>query len=285
MKIPATALMLVCCVALMTDSLAQLIEKPRPEFPSSERGREGWVVLNSSINDDGIVVDLSIKDSSGSDAFNEAALSAVRAWRFESAESRQLDVLLNFVFEQSQVHFSRKFIAHAERVHKLIDKGKLDDAQELIDTFRDEQNIGAYELSYSLIAEGRLAEVRGDKAAQLRCFRRATINHGRWLERDKYLMLLHAMIVLEVQQQDFTSALGNYALLTETSPGRKLAEGLEEPMQSITALLESGGDFASAYTVADIEMTIEHEGSVLQQDIGFRDDYFGETEEIDVRPD
>jgi hypothetical protein len=91
-------------------------------------------------------------------------------------------------------------------------------------------------------------------------------------------------VVLEVQQQDFTSALENYALLTETSPGKKLAEGIEEPMQSLQAMLESGGDFAPPYRVADVEMTIEHAGRILRQDIGFRGDYFGETAAEDVNP-
>jgi TonB family protein len=283
MKILTLALILVCCAVQTTDALAQLIAQPEPRFPISERGREGWAVLDCGISDDGIVVDLSIKDSSGSSAFNAAALEAVREWRFEPAAGRQLSVLLNFVYERSQVHLSRKFIAHIGEVHNSIDEGELDAAIERITAYRDNENMGAYELAYSLIAEGRVASVNGDKAEHLRVFRRAIINDGHWLERDKYRMLLHTIVVLEVQQQEFPSALENYALLIETRPGRKLAEGLEEPMQSLEAMLASGGDFPPAYSVADIEMTIEHKGRVLRQDIEFRDDYFGESGDIEER--
>ena len=79
------AIALVFCAVLATALLAQtdatsdhvrLIAQPMPEFPMSERDREGWVVLENMIDNDGIVVDMSIKDSSGSDAFTEAALNA-----------------------------------------------------------------------------------------------------------------------------------------------------------------------------------------------------------------
>jgi len=284
MKVLTIALILVCCAVQTTDALARNTAQPEPRFPISERGREGWSVLDCSINDAGIVVDLSIKDSSGSSAFDEAAIEAVREWRFEPADGRQLSVLLNFVFERSQVHLSRKFITHIKSVHELIGNGDLDAAQEQITAYRNDETPGAYELAYSLIAEGRIASVRGDKAEHLRVLRRAVINDGHWLERDKYLMLLHSIVVLEIQQQDFTSAVENYALLTETRPGRKLAEDLEEPAQSLQAFLASGGDFPPPYKLADVEMTIEHEGRVLRQDIEFRDDYFGETAAEDVNP-
>ncbi len=55
-------------------------------------------------------------------------------------------------------------------------------------------------------------------------------------------------------------------------------------MLSLKAMLESGGDFAPPYRVADVEMTIERDGRILRQDIDFRDDYFGETAAEDVNP-
>ncbi len=74
MKILTIALILVCCVFRTTDALAQITAQSEPRFPTSERGREGWTILDCGTNDAGIVVDLSIKDSSGSSAFNEAAI-------------------------------------------------------------------------------------------------------------------------------------------------------------------------------------------------------------------
>lgn len=284
MKILVIALISVFCVTATSAALAQFIAQPEPEYPVSERSREGWVVLDSSVNDGGVVVDLSIEDSSGSDAFNEAAMNAVREWRFEPAEERQVKVLVNFIFARNEVHLSKKFMSSIEKVHKSIEKGELDDAMDRIEAIRESEHLSAYELAYSLIAEGRVASVRGDKAGQLQAFRRAVINNGRWLEQDKYLMLLHAMAVLEVQQNDFSSALNTFALLSKTAAGKKLAEDLEQPMQAVQAHVAAGGNFAPPYAVSNLEITIEIDRRILSQDVDFRDDYFGEVANEDVNP-
>jgi len=244
-----------------TNIYAQLIKQPKPEYPLSERisRREGWVVLKFTVSHEGTVVDPGVEDSSGSDAFNAAALNAVRDWRFESAEEQESNLLLNFVYDQRRLRLSREFFTRNAKVHKSIDKGELDDAQERIRAIRDGDDLSAFELAYSFIAEGRVASERGDRVEQLRCFRRAMVNQGRWLKRDNYLKLLYAAVVLEIGQQDFTSALRDYALLTETSTGRKMAADLEEPIQAVRALVEGNGNIAPPYMVANMEMTIEHE--------------------------
>lgn len=284
MKMLVLALLLVCSAAQTTESLAQVIAQPEPGFPSSERGREGWVVLISTVDEDGIVVDIGIKDSSGSAAFNEAAIEALREWRFEPAERREISVLLNFVYGRSEVHLSRKFVTHIGEVHEAIGNGELDSAQENIDVFRNNENVTANELAYSLIAEARIASVRGDKAEQLRCFRRAIINQGHWLEADKYLMLLRTIVVLEVQLQDFRSALQTFDLLSSTRSGRKAAQDLVEPMKTIRAMVAGGGEFAPPWAVASIEMTVERKGRVLIDDVGSQGDFISETEDAGERP-
>jgi len=123
MKMLVLALLLACSAAHTTESLAQVIVQSEPGFPSSERGREGWVVLIGTVDEDGIVVDIGIKDSSGSTAFNEAATEALRVWRFEPAERREISVLLNFVYERSEVHLSRKFVTHIGEVYEAIGSG------------------------------------------------------------------------------------------------------------------------------------------------------------------
>ncbi|MCH8250489.1 MAG: TonB family protein [Proteobacteria bacterium] len=287
MKKLAIALVCVLCAVWAIASPAQtdttsddvrFIAQPMPEFPMSERNREGWIVLENTIDDDGIVVNLSIKDSSGSDAFNEAALSAVRDWRFESGQGRQLTVLLNFVFDRRQVHLSRQFFSKIQKVHKSIDKGRLDDALKRIDDIRGNNELTAYELAYSLIAEGRLASERGDKVEQLRLFRRAIINDGRWLERDKYLNMLRAIVILEIQQQELASALQHYEVLVETGLGRGKAADLAEPIQVVRELL-GGGEFPPPYVVANITVTVEHDARIRDKDIGFRVDGIVEQED------
>ena len=238
-----------------------LIEQPKPEFPKSEfvRGREGWVLLSYDVLEDGSVFSPVIEASSGSEAFDDAAVEAVSRWRYIPGEIQSDKVLLHFVFERKQPYVSKKFFARDRKVHAAIDKGRLDNAQERIDEMRQKDDLTAVELAYTYIAEARIHGVRGDKEAQLAHFRRAMINDGRWLGRKDYLKLLHAAVILELQLRDYASALRDYMLLTETDVGRKLAADVEEPMARIVSAVENGAELPPPYTPAELEVFIVRE--------------------------
>jgi len=238
-----------------------LIEHPLPDFPKSEllRGREGWVLLSYAVLDDGSVFSPVIEASSGSAAFNEAATDAVGRWRYLPGEPQQDKVLLHFVYERKQPFVSKKFFARDRKVHAAIDKGSLDKAQELIDEMRDRDDLTAVELAYTYVAEGRISEARGDKEVQLQHFRRAMINDGRWLGRNDYLKLLHAAVILELQLKDYSSALRDYGILTETDVGKKLAADVEEPMSMIAAAIENGAELPPPWSPAEMEVFIVRE--------------------------
>ena len=238
-----------------------LVEQPIPDFPKSEliRGREGWVLLSYAVLEDGSVFSPAIEASSGSEAFNKAAIEAVSRWRYLPGEAQTDKVLLHFVYERKQPYVSKKFFARDRKVHAAIDKGRLDKAQALIDEMRDKDDLTTVELAYTHIAEGRIFEARGDKEAQLRHFRRAMLNDGRWLGRTDYLKLLHASIILELQLKDYSSALRDYRILTETEVGRKLAADVEEPMTRIAAAVENGAELPPPYSLAALEVFIVRE--------------------------
>ena len=288
-SVRSIGLVLALCTALPVDTMANkastsavvpIVEQPKPEFPKSEsrRGREGWVVVGFTVSNIGDVDDVSIEDSSGSDAFSDAAREAVQNWRFEPSQERNSSVLFNFVYEQRRIHLSREFFTRNGKVHTSIDNGDLDDAQNRINAIRNDDGLNAYELAYSHIAEGRIAGERGDQVEQLRSFRRAMINHGRWLKIENYHSLLYATAVLEIKQHDFASALRDYDLLTDTRAGRKVAADLEEPMKTVRVLVEDDNEMALPYTVANRDMTIEYEGHIRYEDGEFRQGYIGDRE-------
>ena len=238
-----------------------LIEHPLPDFPKSEllRGREGWVLLSYDVLDDGSVFSPVIEASSGSAAFNEAATAAVVRWRYLPGEAQNDKVLLHFIYERKQPFVSKKFFARDRKVHAAIDKGRLDKAQELIDEMRERDDLTAVELAYTHVAEGRIFEARGDKEQQLQQFRRAMINDGRWLGRKDYLKLLHAAVILELQLKDYSSALRDYLILTETDVGKKLAADVEEPISVIAAAVENGAELPPPWSPAEMEVFIVRE--------------------------
>lgn len=69
---------------------ARPVYAPRPLYPPIERrqGREGRVMLALFVDDSGRVSQTGVRESSGSEAFDQAALNAVKRWRFTPARDR-----------------------------------------------------------------------------------------------------------------------------------------------------------------------------------------------------
>ena len=150
------------CVIATAGALAQTA----PEFPKSElkRGHEGWVMLDFSVDESGHVVDPSVSDSSGNDAFNEAALEAARDWSFDAEKERQSSVLVNFVFGEKRIRLSKKFANRYAKIQKAVDSGELKVAADRLAIMREQKRLNASEQAYSYLAEGRIAGERGDEA-------------------------------------------------------------------------------------------------------------------------
>lgn len=236
--------------------------RPLPDYPKSEltRQREGWVIVHHAIGRSGLVEGADVFDSSGNRAFEKAALEAVRGWRYEPGDLRERNVLVNFVFDYPVVELSRKFVSRNAKVHALIDAGELDAAQDAVLRLRRDRNLSPYELAYSRLTEGRIAEVSGDSQAQLEAFRRAMIDDGRWLTRETYLSCLRAVVALAIDRGEYASAQRDYALLVDTPAGREKGAVLDEAMQSVSQWLEaSPEEKPRLWVIADNTVSVERE--------------------------
>jgi len=65
----------------------RILNRTPPLYPARAllRRTEGWVRLQITIDADGLVSDAQVLDASPEDVFEQAALKAVRRWRFEPA--------------------------------------------------------------------------------------------------------------------------------------------------------------------------------------------------------
>ena len=72
---------------LVVDRSATMLYAPRPNYPSIARKNrvEGHVTLRVLVNVQGRVEELFVKTSSGHTALDEAAVEAVKKWRFKAA--------------------------------------------------------------------------------------------------------------------------------------------------------------------------------------------------------
>ena len=69
------------------DAPPHLAHRVTPLYPASARaqGQEGAVTLRVSVDEDGLVSDIEIAESSGTRALDRAALQAVRRWEYDPA--------------------------------------------------------------------------------------------------------------------------------------------------------------------------------------------------------
>lgn len=84
---------------------------PRPHYPlaARRRGMQGRVLLSVMVNEEGKVAHLFIKQSCGYRLLDEAALRAVRQWRFQPASrlgrsvSATVEIPIRFVLQGNRV--------------------------------------------------------------------------------------------------------------------------------------------------------------------------------------
>lgn len=69
------------------DRPAAAVQQPRPFYPrvARQRGWQGMVVLRVAVDETGHPCEVAVRDSSGHAVLDEAALDAVRQWRFAPA--------------------------------------------------------------------------------------------------------------------------------------------------------------------------------------------------------
>ena len=233
--------------------------QPKPQFPQAEvnDGHQGWVLVGYSILPSGLVADVGVLESSGNEVFERETVDALAKWRFAPGVERQQTSLINFELDGMDVQLSRRFMSLNRRAHERIDEGDLDAAEELIAKIRSDDDLSVYDLAYSYVTEGRIASARGDHARQLDLFRKAVLNDGRWMDRRHYFSTLRAIVIMEIEQKDYVSAVRDYELLAETSVGRERGADLEQLVRSIDEQLEEKGIDTPAYMASNINVRVK----------------------------
>ncbi len=71
----------------LTEARPNYLKNPAPRYPepARRRGEEGLALLSVQVDKEGLVKDLSVSQSSGFGALDEAAVKAVQRWRFKPA--------------------------------------------------------------------------------------------------------------------------------------------------------------------------------------------------------
>lgn len=213
---------------------------PAP-YPSSEvrEGKEGWVEVNFMIDPQGKPYEVTVVDSTGNREFERATIRAAEGWTFEPARQGDRPISVGHRFKhtfvlrdagKARVEFVRRY----RKLGKAIEAGDKAAADELLPTLAV-QNL--YEDAFANLARYDYYRRWGTPAQQLGALRRAMAYETapRYLDRKDFVAALHAVLTLEVQTQDFGSALETWELLQKYAPAETV-KALQAPMQELAAL-------------------------------------------------
>ena len=237
---------------------AKPVERPAPRYPVHElrRNQQGWVVLNYVVTDDGRVIEPVVEQSSGSRAFEDAAVYTVKSWRYEPARMNgepvqqcKTKVRIAFAIQGAQDKVSRKFYIRYRKMEETLEAGDIETASAELDTALQGEGMTLAEMSWLWALEARIAGMRGDKEGQLAALRRATAGASEWVTEDLLAGLLMTKTALELETGDFSAAMQSYDELRST--GSDDTAQLEPFIEQVNALVASDDPFFAEARIGD----------------------------------
>ena len=226
-------------------TFARAIERRPPLYPRSElqTGDQGWVRLSFVVTEDGEVVDPVVADSSGSRAFERAAMRSVREWTYEPAtwdgeavQQCQNDVMITFRIEDARAGVTRRFYRRYREAIEALDVGDVAEAERQIAAL-SELPMSTYERARHSLLKARVAEAYGDTDAQLSHLRRVVASNGAWIDEELYPQLLYVVVVLEIQTARHSAALRTWERLAEVDASPLDLAPLAAAIENINAFV------------------------------------------------
>ena len=221
------ALSLVARAAVADESsshriYAKPVERTAPRYPASElaSGQQGWVELNYVVTEEGKVIEPVVEASSGSRAFERAAINTVKRWRYEPAmvngepiQQCKTAVRISFAIDGSQKGVSRSFNRKYRKISEALNEGNVDFARSELEGAFETKGLTLGELSWLWALQARVEGKQGDKERQLVAVRRALSGSKGWIPDSLRTGLLKTQMILEIEDGDYSSAMNAYAAL------------------------------------------------------------------------
>ena len=201
---------------------AKPVKRTAPDYPSSElrKGQQGWVELNYVVTKEGKVVDPVVEASSGSLAFERAAIKTVKRWRYEPAlldgepiQQSKTKVRISFALEGAETGVSRRFHRTYRKIDETLERGEIDSATLQLEEAFQLKGLTLGELSWLWALRARIAGIQGDREQQLIAVRRALAVASDFIPDNLRSGLLTTQVVLEIQENNFAAALDAYSTL------------------------------------------------------------------------
>jgi TonB family protein len=209
------------------------ISRQNPNYPSGALtgGKEGWVMLSFVVSETGAVEEAMIEDSSGVEAFELAALDAIRKWRYAPATLNGNPVAqsmqhtrISFALEGPADGATRQFVSAYRKTRQLLDAGDYAAAAPLLEEMELGGRYNLYEdalfwaLKYAYL-EGVQST---DTAEKIRALKFAIgSQYDEHLPSGVFVAAAHSLYILQVQALDLSAARQTFERLRDSPHGKR----------------------------------------------------------------
>ncbi len=251
---PITARLLLCLAAFtwLSSSPAQtadgtaasLVERVAPIYPRPARltQTEGWVLVGYSVTEAGRTDDIHVLDASIEDVFDQAAISAIRQYRYEPAtflgeavSQGGLSQRIFFILSSQKWEVGKAFETGYAEANRALNEDRPEDAERRVKQLGASPRKWLAEVYYMSLLRLRLAQARGDSAAALRHIDQAVLVAREKAPRNVLTGTLRQAVQVQAQASEYALALDTLAQLRAAGGG--LAD--DDPMVEVERYLRS----------------------------------------------
>jgi TonB family protein len=212
------------------------INRTNPTYParSAQSGNEGWVMLSFIVSETGEVEEPMIEDSSGVEAFEQAALGAVRYWRYrpatvdgEPVAQSMVKVKMIFAIEgRPATGVTREFQGAYRKIRQLLDAGDYAAAKPLLEELEIGGRHNLYEDAlFWALQYGYLEGVQSPDADEKRRALELAFGYQEdYLPADMLVAVAQRLYVLQVQAIDFSAARGTFERLRDSPQAKQSSQ-------------------------------------------------------------
>ena len=261
----------------------------RPVYPHGRliAGEESWVQLNFMVDSEGKPYEIVATDSIGDSSFKNAAIRAVRKWRYRPASynGKNIDAgaryKVIFQIEDQPNAVTRKFARIQNELRKAITEDDKDRADEYMKRLDRERKLTLYEDAAFNFSRYEYLSKWGSEQEQLEALDRAIANEraANFLPAEAFAFALGRQLPLLLKKRDYQRAYRTYQKL--------IRQDLDEEAKSwLAGIAKALDELKSNQQAYDVAATIPDSASwsiELFKDEFWLEDIEGRVDQLKLR--
>ncbi len=229
--------------------------KIQPEYPRGDlySGKEGWVLFNVVVDEEGTPREANIVDYSATQDMKKAARKALMKSKFTpgklNGQSIESTAYFRYSFSiEGGVGASRSFRRLYKKFNKHLDKQNIQTAQETLSELEEKTSLNNYERAFINFSKFRLAFVKGEQKNQPLYLNRALGYESKgkdlnYLSEELRAIARRQLFILQVEQKHYADALSTYEEMNKNQQKEDI-ELFKDTYQAIKTLKSDDQTFS-----------------------------------------